>query len=232
VTWVAPKSHSRLLRKGSSVGILAFVFLVFASLTGLLLVCIWLRHLASFTKPSINEVEDFVKALHRPKLEEVFDPVKNQERRSNPTRYSYRREHRVVVEVMRDNLLVMLGNASFLRHWGKTEWYDMRKYHCQYSEETIQRIRNLIRCATVFQTLASRALFVVWIWRLSGFDEWILLPLPDVARLRTIAGVDILEAYAQLRRAAEALAQEYGEQGKEIARYISMSMLGPNEVGV
>lgn len=202
--------------------------LMFAAVIGVLLVRFMLYHQANFTKPSIDEVEDFVKAIERPKLEELLDPVKNQERRANPDRH--RRNHRVIVEILRDYLLIMLGNATFLHHWGKTEWFDMRKHHCQYDEGTLQRIRNLIRTAYLFRKLAKRALFVMWLWRLSSFEEWTFFPLPDIASLRKIGGVDILEAYAQLRKAAEALSLEYGEAGKEIAQYISASMLGPDEI--
>jgi len=211
------------------VGLIEIVLLVLATATGLLLLYLFLGWQATFTKPSIDEVEDFLKAVRRPKLEELLDPARNEERRLNPNRH--RRDHRVTVELLRDYLLIMLGNATFLRHWGKTEWFDMTKHHCQYGEETMQRIKDLIHAARLFQKLARRALFVMWIWRLTRFDEWTLFPLPDVASLRKVAGVDILAAYAQLRRAAEALSEEYGEAGKEIARYISASMLGPDEIG-
>jgi hypothetical protein len=210
------------------VGIIEFILLVLIAVAGLLVLCVLLRWQASFTKPSIEEVEDFVKAVRRPKLEEMFDPARNHERRANPDRF--RREHRVIVEILRDYLLIMLGNATFLGNWGKTEWFDMRKHHCQYGEDTIQRMKDLIRSARVFQTVVRRALFVMWFWRLSRFDEWTFVPLPDVTSLRKIGGVDILEAYVQLRKAAEALSEEYGEAGKQIARYISLSMLGPGEI--
>ena len=210
------------------MGLMEIVLLAFISVGGVLLACLFLRHQVAFTKPSIDEVEDFIKAVRRPRLEELLDPAKNEERRLNPDRY--RREHRVIVEVLRDYLLTMLGNATFLRHWGKTEWFDMRKHNCDYSDETIQRIKDLIYSASLFRRLARRALFVMWMWRLTRFDEWTIFPLPDVASLRRIAGIDVLSAYAQLRRAAEALSEEYGESGKEIARYISLSMLGPDEV--
>ena len=210
------------------MGMIEFLALVIVAVTGVLLVCLWLNHQASFTKPSIDEVEDFVKAIRRPKLEELLDPARNQERRDNPDRY--RREHRIIIEILRDYFLTMLANAAFLHNWGKTEWFDMRKHHCEYSEETIQRIRNLIRAAYLFRRIARRALLVMWIWRLSRFDERTLFGLPDVASLRKIAGIDIIEAYAQLRRAAEALSEEYGDAGREIGQYISMSMLGPDEI--
>jgi hypothetical protein len=211
------------------VGLIEIVVSVLATAVGFLLLYVFLRWQASFTKPSIDEVEDFVRMVHRPKLEELLDPARNEERRLNPNHY--RRDHRVTVELLRNYLVIMLGNATFLRHWGKTEWFDMRKHGCEYGEETIQRIKDLIHAARLFQKLAKRALFVLWIWRLTRFDEWTFVPLPDVASLRKVAGVDILAAYSQLRRAAEALSEEYGEAGKEIARYISLSMLGPDEIG-
>jgi hypothetical protein len=102
------------------VGLIEIVLLAFISVGGVLLACLFLRHQVAFTKPSIDEVEDFIKAVRRPRLEELLDPAKNEERRLNPDRY--RREHRVIVEVLRDYLVTMLGNATFLRHWGKTEW--------------------------------------------------------------------------------------------------------------
>jgi hypothetical protein len=212
------------------VGAIEIILLVLTTTIGVLLLYGFLNWQASFTKPSIDEVEDFVKAVHRPKAEELFDPVRNQERRSNPDRY--RREHRVVVEILRDYLLIMLSNATFLGRWANTEDFDMRKHQCQYSDETIQRITDLMRAADLFRKLARRALFIMWIWRLSRFDEWKFFPLPDVASLRKIGGIDILEAYGRLRRAAQALSEEYGDEGREIARYINSSMLGPGEISV
>jgi len=200
-----------------------------ASVTGLTLVYLLLSWQASFTKPSIDEVEAFLRAVPHPGLEELLYPENKEKRR--PASYAIRREHRVMVELLRNYLLMMHGNATFLRNWGKTEWSDMLKHNCTYDDATIARIRELIDAAAVFWKAARRALFIIWIWRLSRFDEWSLFPLPNVARLRRIGGIDIIEAYARLRRAAVALAQEYGEPGKQIARYINMSMLGPNDVG-
>ena len=47
------------------------------------------------------------------------------------------------------------------------------------------------------------------IWR---FDRTRFLPIPSVAGFRKIAGIDLVEAYEQLKEAALDLAKEYGKE--------------------
>jgi hypothetical protein len=169
-----------------------------------------LRRLSAFTDRTLDDVPEFLQPIRLPDIENIFDPAK--EREDLAGMGNVRRAQRARLALAREYVFRMQHNATIVYEWASTEWEDMVAHTLEYDRDTRERILALRREAILFGICSSMALARMWFWSLIHFEKWRFLPLPSVAAMRSVGGVDLVQAYVRVKDAALALALVYGQE--------------------
>jgi hypothetical protein len=122
-----------------------------------------------------------------------------------------RRVQRIRIERFHDCLTFMVGNVTVLYELGKSERESQRRYHFEYEAEMRNRIERLIEDSLRFLRIASVPSRKLKFFRLMRFEAVGWMSVPQIAEFQTISGIDFVEAYKAVARAAEELVRVHGE---------------------
>jgi len=128
---------------------------------------------------------------------------------------SMRGDQRGRLDLVREIIRRMLHNAQVVREWGSTEAFFMNELRADdtlYDQKQLARVLRLRKCALKVNICSRLLLAKLSMLMLTPFDKTRFLPMPSVAGLRKLAGIDLLDAYGELREAALELGKEYGQE--------------------
>ena len=162
----------------------------------------------------LDEVAPFLQKPNLEQLSEALDveeDLRLRERGRGRLGRPERRQLRVRMEIVRHEYRVMRGTALVGYEWGNTEWHDMIRHNLDYAPHEQQKIQELRTAGVHFAVAVNLALAKIWLLGLLPFEDWRFIPLPSVAALRRIGGIDLREAYVRVKEATIALTALYGE---------------------
>jgi hypothetical protein len=177
-----------------------------------------LRRRAAYREVTIYEVTDGMVPPDKERLLEMDrepKPVAVFARNS----CSYRRELRLDLECLKIQFERILSNAARPRDCAYSDLRLIRKHCLEYPDEAPVVIRQVLDAERQLRMLVRRALFMIWLWSLSGFHRRGWGPVPDLQKFQVGS---ILEAYGRVRLAAISLARCYGEAA--VSEEIAASM--------
>jgi hypothetical protein len=166
----------------------AYIYLLYSS---------WTR----VPRRDIDDVVPFLHAVDQSLIEELLDPAVDHTLRWRLGPRAFRDTQLRRVRIYRELVLRMDHNARVIAEFARS------RYGVSESPAPAPGSRLESAWATVLVYSAS-ARVRVHIWLSLPLDFLLLIPTPDLARLRRAGGVDGLKAYEELRTAAlEAFAQ-------------------------
>ena len=205
---------------------LEIIGLILAGGIGLPLVFLLLDRRAHFRHRHIDDIARFLPLVEAGIILNLLDPTAEASRLARSSSPFSRREQRVLLELLREQLLLMLRISTQLGHVGRTAYHDARMHQHEIPAEQKQSIEELISAASKFSGVGHLILVRMWFWRLSQFEKHATLPLPRLASFRRAGRSDLIETYRALIQAASAFAtaQVEGEVGIKISEYLRSRM--------
>jgi hypothetical protein len=171
-----------------------------------------LRSLTRFRERTLDDVRTVLQEVDAQILEEMLNQDGETDLRLlQGDNIAYRREMRARLDVVREHTGRAAHNSLVVLQWSGTEHADMNRWIESYSADQQQRIIALYSEGKQFRRLAVLYVARTWLFCLWRFDKWTILPVPSVAALRRIAGLDFIEAYKRLVEATAGLGLVYGE---------------------
>jgi hypothetical protein len=174
-----------------------------------------LHDLSQFKERTIDEVPEFLRPEGERIDEMLFDPAVDGSLRALRVPVNFRRKQRARLDLAARYYASKNHRVRVLLQWGNTEWHDMHAFRTQdeYSQDALKNLAILRRKGKRYNRLVLRLRAKIWAMRIvMRLDKLMLLPTPDIARLRRIATVDMLALYQEIKAATLAFGRTYGEE--------------------
>jgi len=164
-------------------------------------------------------LDDVIEFLINPEHEDsrtVFDAQIEQELRFLKVKRNFRRTQRRRLDLVRRYFRTMMYDMRIVVEWANTEWKDMMYLHAEdeYDADTHELMKLIRKKGKLFLFMAFLRLGYVWFLMFSLRIG--VLPIPGIARLYKLAGIDMLKLYDQVKAASAQWAatcdEEYGQQ--------------------
>jgi hypothetical protein len=176
-----------------------------------------LRWLAEYTVVTIYEVTDDMVPVDRELLADIAGSHERAKERA--TSCDERRQVRLDLASIRNQLRQMLINARRSRHWAFSDRRIILKNKLECSSDTSTATDRVLNAERELRRLTLWVLFRVWLWSLSNFHAFEHGPVPDIRKLNLSR---VVHLYENVRLAAINLARCYGEA--VVAEDINMAM--------
>jgi hypothetical protein len=167
-----------------------------------------LTHQPQLRRRTIDEIADFLFDPGQDKLLVSFDPELDVQWQNEG---NDRRLQCVRLAIFQDCLGFMLKNVRVLYEWADTERFENQHRHLEYDAALVKAIEDVIAASLLFLRLGRIAKWQLWVLAFSHFEALAFIPVPSIARFRSIGGIDLIDAYKGVAKAAEALTLAHGD---------------------
>lgn len=173
------------------------------------------RWLETYTTITIYEVTEGILPVDRELLLEVAAHYASETKAAYHAHAS-RRQLRLDLAIIRDQLQRILTNAARPRNWALNDSRTIKKNKLDYPAEVHQALQRVWDAERALRKLTLWILLRVRLWNISRFHARLWGPVPDIGKLPILK---VVELYESVKVAAVALARCYGEAavGEEIA---------------
>lgn len=204
-----------------------FTLFVLALVSGsvfTLLIHIGLRKKALYTRLIIDDIVDHLQQVNLEVLQLTISWIIGKSLSvplCGEDSYVYRRELRLVLELVREYTERMLHNSALIRYVADADQMQVRQRKLEYSRESLAGIYEIQEAQKQFRRDARLTLFKIWLWSLTGFANRTRGSVPD---LRSLPVAKMLHSYNRVKCAVEAYALLFGEAGTLVAAEIRLKM--------